>query len=83
MCGTLRGHADRGRHWPGIGAVLAGNVECRSVIGRRPNDWKAECHVDCILEMERLHGDEGLVVVHAQRRIISGLAAVWNIVSAG
>ena len=68
----LRSHADRRGHRPWVGEVLAGNVERRAVVGRGPDDRQAERDVDAILEMQGLHRDQRLVVVHAKRGIVVG-----------
>ena len=46
---------------------LAGDVVGDAVIGRGAHDGQAERHVHRLLEVEELHRDEPLVVVHARR----------------
>ena len=47
---AFRCHPDRGRHGPGICAILPGNVERRSMIRCGADDRQTKRHVHRILE---------------------------------
>ena len=63
-CGHADGHAHSGLHIARVGAVLAGNVECGAVVDRGAEDGDAERDIDGALEVDELHRDVALVVIH-------------------
>ena len=64
-----RGEGQRRRHAGGTGAAAAGEVVGGAVIGRRAHDGQAEGDVDRVLEVDQLHRDERLVVVHRDQAV--------------
>src|ERR1700722_11176772 len=63
------GHAHGGLHVAAVGTVLAGDVECGAVIDGRADDGDADRYVDGLLEVDELHRDVSLVVVHRDDEI--------------
>ena len=63
-CSHLRRHAHGRLHVAAVGAVLAGDIEGGAVIDRRADDGYSQRDVDCPLEVDELHRDMSLVVVH-------------------
>ena len=54
-----------------IGAAGAGDIEGGAVIGRGADERQAERDVDAIVEGERLDRDQRLIVIHADRAVVS------------
>ena len=72
---TTRGlscHGDGGDHRAGMGLILPGDTESGAVIGRRADERQTQRDIDPLVEMQRLDGDQCLVVIAAQHRVISG-----------
>jgi hypothetical protein len=54
----------------GLATPFSGDVEGGAVIGRSADERQPERHIDRAVEIERLHRDQRLVVIHAQRGIV-------------
>ena len=56
----------------GIGDALAGDAKRRAVVGRGADEGQAQADIDAAVEVQRLHRDQRLVVIHAEDRVIGG-----------
>src|SRR6185437_5910476 len=63
-CGHLCGHAHRGLHVRGVRAALARDGKGGAVVDRRANNRDAERDVYRAMEVDQLHRDVALVVIH-------------------
>src|SRR5579871_944413 len=68
--GETRGHPHRLLHAACVGGVASRDVEGRAVIDRRANDRNASGNVDRAFEIEELHRNVALVVVHRDHQIV-------------
>ena len=59
------------KHGGRVFTAAAGEVQCGAVIDRRADDRQAQSDVDAIGKVKRLDRDQSLVVIQAQRRVIS------------
>src|SRR5687767_9198728 len=60
----LRGEVERGEEALGARETFPGDVVGHAVVGRGAHDGEADGDVHGLLEVEELHGDQTLVVVH-------------------
>ena len=56
----------------GLAMCLAGNAECRAMVGRGANEGQAQADIDAAVEVQRLHRDQRLVMIHAEDGVIGG-----------
>lgn len=70
MAGHGGCHANCGFHVTGIGDVFTCDVEGGAMVDRGANDGDAERHINRGLEVEQLHGNVSLVVVHGHDQIM-------------
>ena len=80
--GQPPGKLQRSDQAVGPRSTRAGNVEGRSVVGRRADERQAERDVHGLVESQRLCRYQRLIVVHADRRVVGRARLRWNIVSA-
>jgi hypothetical protein len=78
MAGKLHRRSTRFLQTARRGHALVGNVKCHSVIDRRSDDRQLERHIDCALEVDHLHGNVPLVVIHAHDRVITTVQGVME-----
>lgn len=71
MGGNGGGKLECGNQASRIGYSFAGNIKSRSVIRRRPDEWKSEGNVDTFVHRQRLEWDQRLVVVETKRHVIA------------
>ena len=70
-CAISPASLQRGDQAGGIGLAGAGDVERGAVIGRGADEGQAEGDVDAAVEIDGLERDQRLVVIHAQRRVVT------------
>src|SRR6185312_7743741 len=63
------GEAHGGFHVGWIADVLPGNVECGAVVDRRADDGNTKGNIDGGFEVDKLHGNVALVVIHGDDQI--------------
>src|SRR6266478_8598785 len=63
-------HLHSGNHVLGVCFVLARDIEGGPVIYRGANDGDPERYIDCLLEVDQLHGDVTLIVIHRDNQVI-------------
>ena len=54
----------------GLAMPLPCDAKRRAVVGRGADEGKAQAHIDAAVEVQRLHRDQRLVVIHAEDRVI-------------
>src|ERR1039457_5901940 len=65
----LRSHSHGCLHIAAAGAILTGYIECCSVVDRSANDRNAERDVYRSIEVDELHRDVSLIVIHRDDKI--------------
>src|SRR3546814_3745699 len=58
-------------HGTRIGLSLSSNVKGSAVVGRGADDGETKRHINALIKMQRLERDQRLVVIHAERDVIS------------
>src|SRR5712691_1638243 len=70
-CRHLGGEPQRGDQAVGPRDAASSDVKGGAVIGRGADERKPERHIDRAVEIDRLHRDQRLVVIHAQCGVIA------------
>src|SRR3546814_7158815 len=54
-----------------MGLSRSSNVKGSAVVGRGADDGETKRHINALIKMQRLERDQRLVVIHAERDVIS------------
>src|SRR5258706_639607 len=67
--GHTRGDAHRLLHAARVGPILTGNIERSPMVYRRPDDRNSQRDIYRAFEIDQLHGNVSLIVVHGDHEV--------------